>query len=194
MREPTPDKTRLRARVVAARRARTESERAREAAAITTTALTSPELRAARTVTSYLSIGTEPSTTELVRTLRSRGVQVLMPVLRDDLDLDWAIYDDPGQLSPGPRGLWTVDGPLLGVEAVSTADLMIVPAIAVGADGTRLGRGGGSYDRALARVPSGRPVLALLYAGEVLAAVPAEPHDRPVTAAITPDGIHRFGP
>ena len=194
MDEPIPAKHALRARLIAARRVMTESERGRAAAAITATALTSPELLAARTVTSYLSIGTEPSTSELVRTLRSGGARVMMPVLRDDLDLDWAIYENPEQLSPGPRGLWTVDGPRLGLEAVSDADVVIVPALAVGADGTRLGRGGGCYDRALARVPPGRPVLALLYAGEVLAAVPAEPHDRSVTAAVTPDGIHRFGP
>ena len=53
-----------------------------------------------------------------------------------------------------------------------------------------LGRGGGSYDRALARVPPGTPVVALLYPDELRASLPAAPHDRPVTAVLTPTGLH----
>jgi 5-formyltetrahydrofolate cyclo-ligase len=37
-------------------------------------------------------------------------------------------------------------------------------------------------------------VIALLYAGELVPAVPAEPHDRPVTAVLTPDGLVTLGP
>jgi 5-formyltetrahydrofolate cyclo-ligase len=155
--------------------------------------LTFPEVMTARTVAAYVSIGTEPPTAELLDVLRSRDVRVLVPVLRDDLDLDWAIYENPDKMSPSQRGMWTPEGDLLGVQAVAEADVVLVPALAVGADGTRLGRGGGSYDRALARVPAGRPVIALLYDGELLPGVPAEPHDRRVTAVITPSGAHRVG-
>ena len=57
--------------------------------------------------------------------------------------------------------------------------------------GTRLGQGGGSYDRALARVAAGVPIAALLYDDEVLLAdgdpaLPREPHDAAVSAVITP--------
>ena len=44
----------------------------------------------------------------------------------------------------------------------------------------RLGQGGGCYDRALGRVPVGTFTCALLYDDEVLDAVPADAHDRPV--------------
>jgi 5-formyltetrahydrofolate cyclo-ligase len=56
----------------------------------------------------------------------------------------------------------------------------------------RLGRGGGCYDRALARVPVGTFVCALLYDDEVLDAVPSAPHDRRVTAVVTPSGVTRL--
>jgi 5-formyltetrahydrofolate cyclo-ligase len=80
-------------------------------------------------------------------------------------------------------------GPRLGVEAVGAVDLLLVPALAVGRDGTRMGRGGGSYDRVLARLPEPGPlVVALLHDGEDVAFVPAEPHDRRVHAVITPAG------
>ncbi|MFJ6952794.1 5-formyltetrahydrofolate cyclo-ligase, partial [Micromonospora aurantiaca (nom. illeg.)] len=70
------------------------------------------------------------------------------------------------------------------------AALVVVPAVAVDRRGIRLGRGGGSYDRALARVPATVPTVALLHDGELVAAVPALPHDRPVHCVITPaDGL-----
>jgi 5-formyltetrahydrofolate cyclo-ligase len=187
-----PTKKELRARVSAARRAMSPQDRATAGAATALTALAIVESLSAGTVAAYLSIGTEPATPDLVEALRSRGVRVLAPVLLDDLDLDWAAYDGPAELAPGPRRLWAPTGPRLGRAAVSRADLVIVPALAVDGQGRRLGRGGGCYDRALVRVPAGRPVVALLYDGEVLPAVPSLPHDRPVTAAITPSGMHRF--
>jgi 5-formyltetrahydrofolate cyclo-ligase len=61
-----------------------------------------------------------------------------------------------------------------------------VPALAVDAAGRRLGRGGGSYDRALARVGPLVPLIALLYDGELVEHVPAEGHDIPVRATVSP--------
>jgi 5-formyltetrahydrofolate cyclo-ligase len=55
-----------------------------------------------------------------------------------------------------------------------------------------MGRGGGSYDRALARVPVGTFTCVLLYDDERLAGVPHEPHDLAVRAAATPAGITLF--
>jgi 5-formyltetrahydrofolate cyclo-ligase len=57
----------------------------------------------------------------------------------------------------------------------------------------RLGRGGGSYDRALGRVPVGTFTCALLFDDEVGIAVPTEPHDRPVRAVATPTGVTPLG-
>jgi 5-formyltetrahydrofolate cyclo-ligase len=187
-----PTKTDLRARALAARRAMTPETREIAGSAITRAVLDLPEVTAARTVAAYLSIGTEPATTDLVEALRSRGVRVVVPVLRDDLDLDWAEYVDIDHLAQGSRGLWVPPGPLLGVDAVVVSDVVVVPAVAVDDRGVRLGRGGGSYDRALERVPAGHPVIALLYDGERRDVLPAEAHDRRVTTLVTPSEVHRF--
>jgi 5-formyltetrahydrofolate cyclo-ligase len=187
-------KARVRAAAIAARRAVPAPERAAAATQLTAAVLSLPEVGAARTVALYVSIGTEPATTELLDVLRSRDITVLLPVVLDDLDLDWAIYAGRDHLSRTARGLWEPTTPALGVDAVSRADVVVVPALAVGADGARLGRGGGCYDRALARVPAGRPVVALLYDSELLPAVPAAPHDRPVTLVLMPSGVHRPAP
>jgi 5-formyltetrahydrofolate cyclo-ligase len=76
--------------------------------------------------------------------------------------------------------------PVRGRETVTRADVVLVPALAVDGRGSRLGRGGGSYDRALARVFGRVPTIALLYDDELLDYVPAEPHDRAVRAVAQP--------
>lgn len=154
--------------------------------------LAAPELATAATIVSYVSIGTEPGTGLLLDRLLDAGKRVLLPCLLADNDLEWARYD--GDLTRARFGLLEPTGPRLGVDAVAGADAVLVPGLAVDRAGLRLGRGGGSYDRALARVPLGTFTCVLLHDGEVRDHIPTEPHDRPVTAAVTPSGgLLRFG-
>ena len=141
--------------------------------------LAADAVRAAGVVAAYVPFGAEPGG-NLPGALRAAGKRVLLPVLRPDRDLDWIEYPD---------------GVPLGVEAVLDVDLLLVPGLAVSADGMRLGRGGGSYDRVLARVAGRAPAAVLLYEGEVLAAgeVPAEPHDQRVQAVVTAAGWVALG-
>ena len=154
--------------------------------------LAAPEVRRAATVAAYVSIGNEPGTGPLLDALGAAGKRVILPVLQPDGDLDWAVYTGEAGLARARLGLLEPVGPTLGVDAIGTPDVVLVPGLAVAPDGLRLGRGGGSYDRALGRVPMGTFTCVLLYDGEVGVDVPREPHDRPVTAAATPSGIHRF--
>ena len=142
------------------------------------------------TVAAYVPMVGEPGGPDLVPALSAQVERLLLPVLRDDFDLDWAVYD--GHLGPADRGLTEPDGPRLGPAAIAQADLVITPGLAASRAGMRLGRGGGSYDRALARVGSEALVLMLLYHGEIVDNLPAEPHDQPVGAAVTPTGLVLF--
>src|SRR3954449_2625419 len=153
-----------------------------------------PEVRRAATVTAYVAVGSEPGTAPLLRALVAAGKRIVLPVVLPDLDLDWAAYAGDQDLAPARYGLLEPVGTRLGVEAVATADVVLVPGLAVSARGERLGRGGGCYDRALARVPVGTFTCVLLYDDEVGVDVPVEPHDRAVTAAVSPAGIVRFAP
>jgi 5-formyltetrahydrofolate cyclo-ligase len=180
------DKVTLRARVLGARSRLAAQQRADAGRLIRDALLSLPQLEMAGTVAAYYSVGAEPDTRGLVFALWKRGTYVLLPVLQPDGDLDWASYEGPDSLRPGPRGLLEPGEPPRGTDAVARADVVLVPALAVDGRGNRLGRGGGSYDRALARVGPLIPVIALLYDDELVDRVPAAPHDVPVRAVARP--------
>ncbi|MEU1674244.1 5-formyltetrahydrofolate cyclo-ligase [Streptomyces roseifaciens] len=185
----------LRRGLLAVRSGLTSDDVAEAGAALARRALELPELAEAGTVAAYVSVGREPGTRALLEALRRRGVRVLLPVLLEDNDLDWAAYEGPDRLVRAGRGLLEPDGPRLGPEAVTTADAVLLPGLAVDGRGMRLGRGGGSYDRVLARLERAGATpsrVVLLYDSEVIPEVPAEPHDGPVDAVVTPSGLRRF--
>lgn len=162
------------------------------AAAIAAHLMDSEEVRRAATVAAYVSVSIEPGTGPLIEQLHDLGRRVILPVLLPDGDLDWATYTGPRDLATAGRGLIEPTGERLGLDAVATADVVLCPGLAVDHRGMRLGRGGGSYDRVLSRVPVGTFVCVLLYDGELLERVPAAPHDRLVTAAVTQKGLTRL--
>ncbi|KUH38997.1 5-formyltetrahydrofolate cyclo-ligase [Streptomyces kanasensis] len=185
----------MRRQLLAARTLLTTEDVRLAAAELADAALKLPELARAGTVAAYVSVGREPGTRALLDALRARGVRVLLPVLMADNDLDWAVYEGPDGLVRARLGLLEPSGPRLGPDAVVTADAVLLPGLAVDARGMRLGRGGGSYDRVLARLAGAGAdpaLVVLLYAHEVVARVPEEPHDHPVHAVVTPGGVRRL--
>jgi 5-formyltetrahydrofolate cyclo-ligase len=183
----------LRRRLAASRQQRHQHERDAAGRSLRDAVLSLPEIQMAGTVAAYISVGTEPPSRGLVYALWKRGTYVLLPLLRADNDLDWASYEGPDSLAPGPRRLLEPTEQRRGVQAVTSADLVIVPALAVDRSGLRLGRGGGSYDRALARVGPAVPTVALIYDDELLDEVPAGPLDQPVRMVAQPgEGITRL--
>ena len=194
MSEPavTLAKTALRDQLLAARRSMDVASLGADARALADVVLALPEVRRAATVAAYVSVGSEPGTGALLSGLLAAGKRVLLPVLLPDNDLDWAVLRSEDDLVPARRGLLEPAGPHVGPEAIATAEVLLVPGLAAGADGVRMGKGGGSYDRALNRAAPDAFVCVLLHDGELLDTVPAEPHDVPVHAAATPSGVTRF--
>jgi len=187
------EKAALRRRLMAGRARLTPDQRAAAARALRDAILELPQAQMAGTIAAYYSLASEPDTHGLVYALWKRGGYVLLPLLRPDADLDWASYEGPDSLRPGPRGLAEPSEPPRGLDAVARADLVLVPALAVDRAGVRLGRGGGSYDRALARVGPGIPTIALLYDSELLDKVPVDGHDQRVRLVARPaTGITRL--
>jgi len=152
-----------------------------------------PEFRALQagdTVAAYLELATEVPLAATRSALAAAGVTVLVPWVLPDFDLDWVRWtpDTPSRASAPAAAL--------GPSALVAASVVLLPGIAGDRGGRRLGRGGGSYDRALGRLPRGpaRPWTCLvLYDDEVVDAVPVDVHDRHVDAVVTPGGLLRRG-
>jgi 5-formyltetrahydrofolate cyclo-ligase len=181
----------LRGRLLTQRRSLTPSERASAATALQDQMLALVRREGPSTIAAYVPVGAEPGGPALPSVLATVA-RVLLPVLLPSGELDWAEY--AGSLVAGPRGLLEPPGPRCGVDAVRSADLILVPALAVDRRGMRIGRGGGSYDRALERAGATPLIVALLHDGELLPSVPVEPHDRPVHGVLTPAGFVRLAP
>ncbi|RKN43550.1 5-formyltetrahydrofolate cyclo-ligase [Micromonospora endolithica] len=180
-----------RAALLARRRALTAPHRAEAAGRVQAELVSLVRRLRPRRVTAYVPVGSEPGGPDLPAVLYAAlpaGAELLLPVLRDDLDLDWAAWTGPDGLVAAGRGMREPAGPRLGVGAVAGAELVVVPALAVDRRGLRLGRGGGSYDRALTRVATSTLTVVPLHDGELVEALPAESHDRPVRAVVTPAG------
>ena len=117
-------------------------------------------------------------------------MRVLLPVTRHDaggipLPLQWGEYR-PGELVDARFGLREPAPPWLAAEAVASASMILVPALAVDRAGVRLGRGAGFYDRSLRLAAPGTRMIAVVRDEEILDELPAEPHDVPMTHALTP--------
>ncbi|HTZ12761.1 MAG TPA: 5-formyltetrahydrofolate cyclo-ligase [Mycobacterium sp.] len=186
----TAGKAALRDRLLAARRSVADDVRAGEARSLI------DHLDAAvssdSTVCAYVPVGAEPGSIAMLDVLLRRTARVLLPVARTTADdspvaMQWGEYR-PGHLVAARFGLLEPAEPWLPATTVAEASVVLVPALAVDRAGVRLGRGGGFYDRTLMhRDPQAR-LIAVVRDEELLDELPHEPHDVPMTHALTPGG------
>ena len=176
----------LRTRLRAARSARAEADRRAAAGRLAANAALLVPAEPSD-IACYVSTPSEPATDVLITALRLVGHRVWVPRVREER-LEWVRIDEGTTWSTGAFGIREPDGPGQAVLPGATA-VVFMPALAVDRDGHRLGQGGGFYDRAMLDLPTkadgGPPRVALVFADEVLDAVPVEPHDLDVDAIVT---------
>ena len=179
-------KSELRHRIRTARATRSDADRSQSAGRLAANAaMLVPDAPA--DIACYASMATEPPTDLLIQALRAAGHRVWLPRV-NGTGLAWVRIDEGTQWAVHPLGMREPSGPASAVLPGSTA-IVFMPALAVDRSGHRLGQGGGFYDRALLDLPThdeGGPMrVALVFADEVLDALPVEPHDLRVDAIVT---------
>ena len=178
-------KSALRERHLARRERRPLGEREAAAAAVVQALLRG--LSGVRAFAAHVPEKTEPGHGRIPAAFTQLGARVLLPVVPPSgSELAWAV--DTGRLTPGRHGVLEPMGPRLGPTAIGTADVVVLPALGVDRRGVRLGRGGGYYDRALLHVRPAAVLVAVVFDDEFVDELPVEPHDRRVTAVVTPSG------
>lgn len=178
------DKATIRRRVLHHRRERAERERReaeRQLARQLTELVARLGLKDSDVVAGYESWPSEPPLTCALSLLHQRGHPILVPDVTAEMTLPSWRWQSRSTRAPGAV-----------TPSLALAELIVVPALSVDADGTRLGRGGGWYDRAL-REANTRNVFAAIFDDEFSSIpLPRESHDRAVLGIITPTGCRLF--
>jgi 5-formyltetrahydrofolate cyclo-ligase len=135
----------------------------------------------------YLAYGDEPDTELFIDWAIENEIEVLLPVSNADGTLNWVRFEGETEI-----GIFGFAEPVGQSADLAGADIIIIPALAVDAQGQRLGKGKGYYDRALAALEVIAPVIAVVFEDELIETVPTEDHDHPVDAAATPSSTTLF--
>lgn len=181
------DKALLRREMTVRRRALAAADAARAAQAVADHFLATFDPSPGAVIAAYLPIGAELDTAPLVAGLRARGVTVALPVVVvPDTPLEFRVWAADGALETGSHGIAHPDRRAKRV----VPDWVLTPLLAFDPKGYRLGYGGGYYDRTLAALRGAGSIRAigLAYSAQAATLI-VEPHDQPLDAVVTENGV-----
>jgi len=138
-----------------------------------------------KVVSAYWPFRAEPDLRPLLRRLRDEGARIALPVVvakaQPLIFREWL----PG--AKLARGVWNIPYPEDGPEVVP--DVSIAPVVGFDGGCYRLGYGGGFFDRTLASLPVQPRGIGLGYAFQRVATIHPQPHDIPMSAVVTEQGV-----
>ncbi len=177
----------LRQSIIAARAALPEDIHLRLSREITTRLLELDAYRRARTVMGYMHFGAEFVSEPWLQQVLLDGKRLLLPKV-DMGARRLAVYrvtDLNTQLAPGAYGIREPLPARCAAAQPEEADFILLPGVAFGRDGARLGYGGGFYDKLLASLARRPALVAAAFAMQIVENVPQEPTDCKVEWLVT---------
>ena len=184
------DKRDLRRRMLACRRALSVEERALGSAAITEKLLSLEAVQKARTVFAYAAMKDEVQTEPLIASLLDRGKRVAIPLVIGKRSMEAALVPSMDALETGAYGILTVRVERREILPPQEIDCVIVPGVAFGLDGSRLGMGGGYYDAFLPKAERAVRVAAAFQC-QISEDIPSLPYDCGVDWIVTEQGVFK---
>ena len=164
----------------------TPSERAEESGRIHRRLYENAAFRDSRCLLITLSLPEEVDTLPVVRYCLQQGKTVVIPRIKPGGAMELCRLRDPdGDLLIGRLGIREPRPDAMQCIECEELDCIVLPGVAFDRQGNRLGRGGGYFDRLLAKVRPGVPRIALAFACQIVDALPVEAHDRPVDVVLS---------
>lgn len=134
--------------------------------------LVHPAVRSARVVALFSPLPDEPQIGEIIDLL-SRERTVLLPRVEGEVMHFYPFLPDAMV-----KGSYGIMEPVGGESFLpSEIDVIIVPGVAFTADGVRMGRGKGYYDKYMSQDGFRARKIAICFSEQVFPSLPCEPHD-----------------
>jgi len=169
-----------------------EAQRHQKSVAACALLTASPEFAAARVVMLFLSTPQEVDTAPIALRCWQQGKTVVVPKVSWDqrrmLPVEITSLQT-GLTTTGPGVREPIAGKPLPIDML---DLVVVPGLGFTADGHRIGRGMGFYDRFLATPEFVGLSCGLAFEEQVCPMLPVLDHDVPLSMLVTDRGIRRF--
>lgn len=173
-------KKEVRKRVKSLVKAMASDTRAVEASAVAEQLLHHPKVQSAATIALFASLPDEIDTTQLIEALATKTSVVLPRLLGDEMDF----YPySANAMHSGAMGILEPDGDV--PVAPQEIDVMILPGLAFTAEGLRLGRGKGYYDKYMSRERYRAYTIGICHTVQLLDTLPVEPHDKRLDEVVT---------
>lgn len=185
----TDEKKQWRDRIRALRRTLSPAVRSFETESLTRHILKDPRWMRAETVLLYRHFGSEWDTAPLIRAAWAAGKTVALPVCLPVRQMEAAQFTAETPLARTAFGVEEIPEGARNWIDVRSVDFCLAPALACDPFGTRIGYGGGYYDRFLPRLREDCTRLcAILTCQLVPERLPREATDWHLDELLTPNG------
>lgn len=142
-----------------------------------------------QTISIYWAIRDELDCKPLLTHFMDEGHQVCLPVVMGaDQPLEMRLWSPSEPLIPS--GFNTLAPPASAAKVIP--DIVVTPLLGFDAVGTRLGYGGGYYDRSLASWPQKPLLVGYAFGVQEFDHLPRDTHDVPLDMVVTENGVRRF--
>lgn len=176
------EKRALRQEIRRRKREATPEDLARQSAEVARRLLAHPKVAEARCLLLYASLPDEVDTAALLRALRQRGKRVLLPVVQGSERMSLREYRGEAHVKEGAYHIAEPTGQ--DFTHYELIDVAIVPGMAFDAQGHRLGRGKGYYDRFLPLLGQAYKI-GVCYGFQLVERVPTGAFDQPMDEVVT---------
>jgi len=146
----------------------------------------SNDYRRARVIGTYVSVGNEAQTNELIRRAWRDGKRIVVPICQKEGKQ--LLFSELRSFAELGRGAYGLREPLVAFQRIvdpAIIELLCVPGLAFDPCGHRVGHGAGYYDRFFAKNKSIALTISLIYDDQMIESFTAMPHDIPVRHIVT---------